>query len=285
MFDSVLGTLEQGQFYPIKDILRSKSFLISFALNSKKMVSSGGDNAEDKPASDMAHVVGDEGETLISRDDPYRGDSVKYIGTIRKSMRKVLPPLPNLTLLKLLGGKFGTLFLVWNKNVAKKLESRVADFEDEKQHTVKKLRRVKEERDADLKRLEKEVAKLKEREALAKTSIERLHLDLGMQYLQIDAKLAEEDEEEEKGDLDINAVWRTLACSLFSARRLRLSLSSTSLFSLSKFKVLKLGIPIFTGMTDFVPYTREYNILPVGILLIMCSIGDFNLTICLRMTW
>ena len=45
MFDTILCTLEQGQFYPIKDVLHSKSFLRSFALDSEKMVSNGGDNA------------------------------------------------------------------------------------------------------------------------------------------------------------------------------------------------------------------------------------------------
>ncbi|GFZ03476.1 hypothetical protein Acr_16g0001000 [Actinidia rufa] len=59
MFDLVLGTLERGQFYPIKDVLRSKSFLRIFALDSEKIVSSGGYNAEDKPSSDMAHIAGD----------------------------------------------------------------------------------------------------------------------------------------------------------------------------------------------------------------------------------
>ena len=47
-FDLISSTLEQGQFYTVKDILRSKSFLQTFAPNSEKMVSNGGDNAEEK---------------------------------------------------------------------------------------------------------------------------------------------------------------------------------------------------------------------------------------------
>ena len=60
------------------------------------MVSSGGDNAEDKSAGDAAHVVGDEGKSHHSKDDSSQGeysqdDSVEYIKTIRKGMRKILP--------------------------------------------------------------------------------------------------------------------------------------------------------------------------------------------------
>ena len=74
------------------------------------MASSGGDNADDKLEDDVAHVAGNEGESHYSRDDPLRrdhfqDDSVEYIGTIKKGMRKTLPHLPDLTLLRLLGEK------------------------------------------------------------------------------------------------------------------------------------------------------------------------------------
>ena len=83
------------------------------------MVSSGGDKAEDKLAGNAAHVVGTEGESHHSRDDPPRGDhsrddSVEYIGTIRKGMKKVLPYIPDVTLLRLLGEKSDYPSLVWD---------------------------------------------------------------------------------------------------------------------------------------------------------------------------
>ena len=53
--------------------------------------------------------------------------------------------------------------------MAKELEGRVVEFEAEKQHAVEELRRLKKECDADLKRHEKEMAELREKEALAKT--------------------------------------------------------------------------------------------------------------------
>ncbi|GFY90979.1 hypothetical protein Acr_07g0011750 [Actinidia rufa] len=70
----------------------------------------------------------------------------------------------------------------------------------------------------------------------------------------------------------------------FSSRRSRLTLSSASLISLSKFETLKLGIPIFTGMTDSVPKIKEYGVSPVGIRLVDGTVGYFNLSISLRMT-
>ena len=60
--------------------------------------------------------------------------------------------------------------MIWAQNAVKELEDRVVELEIEKQHIAEELRKVKEERDADLERLQKEVADLKEREALAKTS-------------------------------------------------------------------------------------------------------------------
>ena len=46
------------------------------------MVSSGRDNAEEKIASDIAHVAGNENESRLSRGDHFQDDLVEYIGTI-----------------------------------------------------------------------------------------------------------------------------------------------------------------------------------------------------------
>ena len=47
------------------------------------------------------------------------------------------------------------------QKVVKELEGQVVEFKAEKQHAVEDLKRMKEERDADLERHEKEVAELK----------------------------------------------------------------------------------------------------------------------------
>ncbi|GFZ06715.1 hypothetical protein Acr_18g0008850 [Actinidia rufa] len=69
-FDQFLDSLEQGQTYLIKVILSSRSFLKSFALDSRKMASSGGDNAGDKLAGGATQVASDKVESHHSRDDP-----------------------------------------------------------------------------------------------------------------------------------------------------------------------------------------------------------------------
>ena len=65
-FDQISGTLEKGQFYLIKDVLRSKSFLQIFSLDSGRMASNGGNNAKEKPTSDAAHVATNEVESSLS---------------------------------------------------------------------------------------------------------------------------------------------------------------------------------------------------------------------------
>ncbi|GFS44401.1 hypothetical protein Acr_00g0090120 [Actinidia rufa] len=69
-FDQISGTLEQGQLYPIKDVLCSKSSLQSFALDFGRMVSSGVDNVEEKPMGNTAHIAANEGESHLSQGDP-----------------------------------------------------------------------------------------------------------------------------------------------------------------------------------------------------------------------
>ncbi|GFZ06700.1 hypothetical protein Acr_18g0008700 [Actinidia rufa] len=98
-------------------------------------------------------------------------------------------------------------------------------------HTAEKLKRMKEDHDVALERLEKEMAELREKEVLAKKSpveeykssndfqeaIEKaastyfdlckkeiglIHPNLNIQDLQIDHELIEEDEDEEKDELD-----------------------------------------------------------------------------------
>ena len=64
------------------------------------MASSGKDGGDDVPIGEVALVAGDEGESHHSREG-----LVEYIGTIRKEMRRILPCLPDLTMLRLLGGK------------------------------------------------------------------------------------------------------------------------------------------------------------------------------------
>ncbi|GFS38400.1 hypothetical protein Acr_00g0057300 [Actinidia rufa] len=79
-----------------------------FVLDSERMASSGGDNAEN--------------------------NSIEYIGTIKKKIKKNLPPLPDLTLLRLLGKKSDhtSLGLAMSKIISlKKLTQKVGESKGE----------------------------------------------------------------------------------------------------------------------------------------------------------
>ncbi|GFZ11677.1 hypothetical protein Acr_23g0000620 [Actinidia rufa] len=68
-FDLISSALQKGEFYAVKKILRSKAFFRSFTLALKKMMSSKGDNAEEKNIGNTPHVAANEGESRHSRDD------------------------------------------------------------------------------------------------------------------------------------------------------------------------------------------------------------------------
>ena len=112
-FDNILSSVKGEKLYSVPILLGSKSFHRSFGLPSKSMVSSGKDGGEDVPVGKVALVAGHEVESHHSRDAPRRDNnsqegSVKYIGTIRKEMKRILPRLLNLKMLRLLGGKLET---------------------------------------------------------------------------------------------------------------------------------------------------------------------------------
>ena len=101
---NILGSLEEGDFFTIKEVLESKYFCRCFKPATKSIASSGGDNGEDITMGGATLAASNKGEFHHSREEPRRDNhsrdcSVEYIGTIRKEMRKILPRLPDLTLL------------------------------------------------------------------------------------------------------------------------------------------------------------------------------------------
>ena len=71
---------------------------------------SSSDRDKDTSGNSMVATSSDEGESRHPRDEPPqsespRDESVEYLGTIRKEWRSILPRLPDLTMLRLLGGK------------------------------------------------------------------------------------------------------------------------------------------------------------------------------------
>ncbi|PSS08094.1 UBX domain-containing protein [Actinidia chinensis var. chinensis] len=90
----VFRKLRLRGFFKVSVVLNSKTFERCFALNRERMVSSGGDNAEDKSADGIDDVA-------------------EYIGTIRRRERRVLPRLLDQVLLSILGAKIHPSFLYW----------------------------------------------------------------------------------------------------------------------------------------------------------------------------
>ncbi|GFZ14743.1 hypothetical protein Acr_24g0009330 [Actinidia rufa] len=160
-----------GQFYPIKDVLRLKSFPRSFSLDSRQMVASGKDNAEEKPTADAAHVAVNEDTKkkgfMPPPNDKKKGPTIKAPA---KSKAQSLCHGESSS------GKEASLRAHSARQQGVVLGSSLADHgremreELENQHAAKELRRMKEEHDTALERHKKEIAKLKGKEALTKMS-------------------------------------------------------------------------------------------------------------------
>ena len=91
--------------------LISEHFVGSLPLGRGEMSSSGED--KDMSGDGVVGSLADEGESHRPGDEPLRSESprdesVKYLGPIRKEWRRILPRLPDLTMLRLLGEKSQT---------------------------------------------------------------------------------------------------------------------------------------------------------------------------------
>ncbi|GFS41412.1 hypothetical protein Acr_00g0074140 [Actinidia rufa] len=219
------GTPQRSNVLPVLNEVEQERFDQIFG----KMTSSNGNNGEKKLVGDAAHVAANEGESHHFRDDPPRGDhsrdgSDEYIGTIRKEMRKVLTCLPNLTLLRLLGGKSGILFLVWNQvaraltrkpAMLKKIDMKRLALMAKRATSAAKCVVIGEKRPRDetldISPLKKgkqatntkkkgPISPPEEKKKGLAAKIGRLHPELDIQDLQIDDELAEEEEGEEKSE-------------------------------------------------------------------------------------
>ena len=107
---AILDTISGGNSFTIKEVFESKFFRKCFKVASQFMASNEGNKGDNPLTGSAAPIAGDEGESLHSLDEPRLGDpsqddSVEYIGTIKKEMRRILPHVPDLTLLRWSGGK------------------------------------------------------------------------------------------------------------------------------------------------------------------------------------
>ena len=92
-------------YFNVPNVLDSRTFLRFFTPSRGKMSSSGED--KDIYGDGVVAALGNEGECRRPRDElprseNLRDESVEYIGTIKKEWRRILPRLPDLTMLMLL---------------------------------------------------------------------------------------------------------------------------------------------------------------------------------------
>ena len=79
---------------------------------------------EERTGDGAPSSLGDAGESRpshgehIQRDNSSRDNSVEYLGTLRKELKRILPHVPDLTLLKWLGGKIYDPNLGFSPNVS-----------------------------------------------------------------------------------------------------------------------------------------------------------------------
>ncbi|GFZ01026.1 hypothetical protein Acr_14g0006610 [Actinidia rufa] len=250
------ATFQAGMRLPIHPTLkRILAYYNTFALDSGKMVSNVGDNVEKKSASNEAHVAADEDESCLSRamsknmdmkklaqlakakGEPKRtpregtssiprvvlgleASTMDNLGVAEKLLQGVILPVDKKTVSRLDLDMATTRFLLFLIQVITSIQIMLRAKEV--------LRRLKEEHDVSLKRHEKDMAEIRRKDALAKTSvidefksldeymkvvegaassyfgegfdlckkqIGILHPNLDIQDLQIDPDLVDEDEE------------------------------------------------------------------------------------------
>ncbi|GFS31491.1 hypothetical protein Acr_00g0017680 [Actinidia rufa] len=104
----VFDKIRPGGYFNVPTVLNSRTFHQFFASDRAEMSSNGRDN--DTSGDVTVAALGDEGEFRHPRDEHPRSESprygsVEYPRTIKNEWGRILPPLPDLTILRLLGGK------------------------------------------------------------------------------------------------------------------------------------------------------------------------------------
>ncbi|GFZ04454.1 hypothetical protein Acr_17g0000260 [Actinidia rufa] len=107
VFDEAYRSVEQSGRFSVPVLLDSKSFSRVFGSPGSRTSRTAGDN---RPSGEAPSSSSDVGESenphdQARRESPSRDDSIECLGSIRTNLRRVLPHIPDLTLLRWLGGK------------------------------------------------------------------------------------------------------------------------------------------------------------------------------------
>ncbi|GFS44928.1 hypothetical protein Acr_00g0092960 [Actinidia rufa] len=225
--DGILNSLVEGDLFTIKEVLESKSFPRSFGLGPRSLASSCGDNTKDKLTGSASLVVGDE---AVSRrinlnklaqlaEGSRSGSPTERLTPVEKGASEVkkkgsMPP-PKAEK-KGSSAKASIKSRATSSAVANRgAVPAVAPGEGTSANpgavlglkasmlvnpAVEELKKTKEDRDATIERLVKKMIEMKKKEALIKMQIGRLHPDLDIQGMGIDAEMLEKEEEDEEDE-------------------------------------------------------------------------------------
>ncbi|GFZ02290.1 hypothetical protein Acr_15g0008980 [Actinidia rufa] len=114
VFEEIFKSVKKTGCFSVLVLLELKSFCRVF-VSPGSMAS--GTTGENGPSGEAPSSSGDVGEYPNSHEharqqSPSRDDSVECLGSIRIELRRILPHIPDLTLLRWLGERFSILFLI-----------------------------------------------------------------------------------------------------------------------------------------------------------------------------
>ncbi|GFS40521.1 hypothetical protein Acr_00g0069090 [Actinidia rufa] len=107
VFEEIFRSVEQSGRFSVPMLLDSKSYRRVFVSPSSRASRMVGDNLLSIEAPSFSSDVGESPNPheQARRESPSRDDSIKYLGSIRTELRRLLPHIPDLTLLRWTGGK------------------------------------------------------------------------------------------------------------------------------------------------------------------------------------
>ncbi|GFZ18369.1 hypothetical protein Acr_27g0001080 [Actinidia rufa] len=116
VFKEIFKSIENTERFSVPVLLESKSFRRVFVSPGSMASGTAGEN---RPSGEAPSSSGDVGESQNSheharRQSPSRDDSVECLGSIRIELRRILPHIPDLTLLRWSGGK--VFVPIFNRN-------------------------------------------------------------------------------------------------------------------------------------------------------------------------
>ncbi|GFZ13608.1 hypothetical protein Acr_23g0019930 [Actinidia rufa] len=119
VFEEIFRSVEESGRFSVPVLLESKSFCRVFVSPDSRASRTAGDNLPSGEALSSSSDVGESPNLheQARRESPSRDDSIECLGSFRTELRRLLPHIPDLTLLRWTGGKVLDLILDHYLNV------------------------------------------------------------------------------------------------------------------------------------------------------------------------